>query len=165
MVEFALVAPLFFFLIMALIDGSTALMATNGMEAAVANAARRGAISEQGTDIDRNILAEIDNRFNGLVGVEIERIVVYSAESFDAVPSQACQTGGGDQTCVVYGPADVGTAPDCDAAAYWCSAERDPGELAGVWVVSRYRSISGLTPISFRWTDAAQAIIEPEVVR
>lgn len=165
MVEFAIVVPVFIAVIMAIIDFSGAIFARNELGAGAANGARQGTIAEQAEGADAAILKQIRTSTDLMVNATVNRVVVYAATSTEEPPSQACQTGSGDPSCVIYsGQALQATSPDCPKGA-WCADRRFSNDLIGVWISAEYRPITGLTPIRFTWDDQAVALIEPQVQR
>ncbi|MFV0260386.1 MAG: TadE/TadG family type IV pilus assembly protein [Acidimicrobiales bacterium] len=169
-VEFALVGPLFFLLLAAIIDLSVGLFTLDGASSAAAEAARVGSIARNSPDADAQILDTFTARSSLGVGLTTHRVVVYQASGSDAGPPAECLAGRQRDGCNVYEGATL-THPMslCSGAGGstggWCPALRADGHLLGVWFSVEYDGLTGVLPL--HWTRHAYAVaeIEPAPVR
>ena len=157
LVEFALVAPLFFLLVFGMIEGAALFFARNTIGLAASDAVREASLASNATDED--VLSVIARAEDNAFGSNITRVILFRAEDEKAEPSSACLTGGGDSDCVVYDGSVLGstTFPACTAG--WCNRSNPDG--IGVWIVADYDGLTGLNPFPISWTVQKFALIEP----
>ncbi len=107
MVEFALISPLFFFLLFAGIEMGLMFRAHLAVEDMSRNAARVASIQRNDPNADQAILQVIADRADALSG-DVQKVIIYSADTLDAGLPAAC-IGPGDvpitvlNTCNAYG--------------------------------------------------------------
>ncbi len=159
LVEFALVAPLFFLLIFAIIEGSALFYARNTIGLAAADASRAGSIDSFAADADVGIVKSLADAEDRVFGAKIDRIIIFRAEEDGAIPSAGCRSGVSDSTCAVYEPANF-DSPSCSG---WCPSNRQPDDLLGVWVETTYEGLSGMNPFNVTWSEQRFSLVEPEL--
>ena len=189
LLETMLVAPVFFALILSLLEFGLIYRDTLTSADAVANGARAGAVigprtTDSGVSADFEIIRQVRNSL-GSVPVEwIDRIVVFKASGPGAgspasqVPS-ACKTGGSvTNVCNVYDPANAFLAVDTGNNAFfancpsgracsWRPASRRNGptsaaiDYLGVWIRIDRPYITGMFGDQFTIDQAFIVRLEP----
>jgi len=155
MIEFALIAPVFFLLLFTIIEGSAAFYARNTIGLAIADSARAGSIGGSDADVITKTVASTDKAF----GSDVELIIIYKASDVDSEPEASCIAGVSGPSCAVYGPSSF-VSPTCSG---WCKADRNADDLLGVWVRTKFNGITGANPFNFTWIDKSITIVEPGV--
>lgn len=161
-VEAAIVTPVVLGVILLILEGGFLLFNHLTVNHAVTDAARVAIVARNDEEADARILHELRDRTVGVRRDEIDRIVIFRADSFDDVPAESCITepviDAGGATCSVYGAADLDRVAD-HLTCGWCPSDRNERELIGVWVRVDHRSLTGLTP-EITLTDQAILAIE-----
>jgi hypothetical protein len=164
MIESAIVAPLFFLLIFAIIEGGllfrTYLTATNASR----DAARAASVSDNRSMADFAILRSVAKGSAGVSRADVIRIVVFLGNRTDghkSTPQGGCATGIATAGfCNVYGASDLdlteaqyravsytkddtwaGTARDYNLGGFGAQAGTD---FLGVQVVLRHNAVTGV---------------------
>jgi hypothetical protein len=147
--EFALVAVVLFTIVFGLL-----VRANNSVESSTDEAARRGAIAGASPSADWMVLQQLQVR-GALTVADIDRVVIFRADSSDSQPSELCRGGtavAGE--CNVYEREDFDLAssafncsnPALDAS--WCPTLRSDSatdfDYIGVWVEATHRGLTGV---------------------
>lgn len=149
-VEFALVAPVFFFIVFAGIEMGFMFRANLSVEDMTRNATRVASIVRDDPDADQAILAEIDARTGSLNG-EILSVVIFSANSLqDGMPAGCITPTGGlmdiSGVCNSYSAAEVSSVASGSTpvrTAYDAST-RNQWDVIGVAIRYRQDSVTGV---------------------
>ena len=150
MVEFALVAPLFFFVVFGAIESGFMFRTHLVLEDMSRSAAREASIERNNANADIEILRAIETRDQSLPG-RIEQIIIFEANGLDAELPAACIDGSGNGfpvggLCHVYPGSlyeDViaGTSPV--ATVGYPAPDRDEWENIGIYVEMDYNFVTG----------------------
>lgn len=166
-IEAALVTPLFFMLVLGLVDGSYALFGDHVVRGAAASGGRAASALADDPDADFRVLDAVRRDVSGISRQALVRVVVYRAAAFGDPPSTSCQNGNpssGSQPCNVYEGEDLDLDPDpesyeyCSGGSpdrYWCPRDRNTTlnpravpkqypDYVGVWVLARHEPLVGL---------------------
>lgn len=180
-IEAAFVTPVFFTLVLGIIELGLAM----NSELALSHATRAGTrvASASGNDkfADYGIIKSLSREISALPKGQIKQIVVYRASKFGEAPSTGCQGGTGANpgtsttapACNVYTVADftrpkaewgcLATSPD----RFWCPTKRKVttinggSEYVGVWVKVEHRWVSWLFGKTVTLTDQSVIRLEP----
>lgn len=151
MLEFGLVAILFFALIFGLIDGGLLIRAHTVTGDAADDAARRGAVAAGAEDADYQILQQV--KATGVhKSARLNHVVVYRVRDGRDGPSTLCKDGTAvSKECNVYTRAELDTAKgafNCssfDLDGSWCPTTRlAESREVGVWIDVTYDSLTGV---------------------
>ena len=150
MVEFALVAPLFFFIVFGGIELGLAFRSYLALENLSRSAARIASIERANPDSDQAIIDRIANQVDPLQG-EVQAIVIFQADSLDAeVPSDCTSTGSIGNACNTYTLTDgdfTMIAPIGDqgfpSAPTGAHPGRQAGDNVGIHIVFDYTYATG----------------------
>ena len=174
-VEAAFITPVFFALVLGMIEIGLAM----NDYLALANASRAGArvASASGNDVyaDYGILQAVEREAAALNQNDIKLVVVYKPSGFGEAPTQTCQNGNSVAgVCNVYRPADFnrpeedfGCRADRNLDKYWCPSSRDVSlsgngsDYVGVWMKIEHPWITKLLGISKTLTDSSVIRLEP----
>lgn len=159
-VEFALIAPLFFFFIFTVIESSSFLYARNTVGMANTDVARDASIAASKGTTDNEIVNKLVQYNNRTFGVELKRIVIYKASDLSSEPDDSCKQGTSGPTCAVYDAEDF-VSPVCKG---WCGKDRRPDDYLGIWTLTNYSSIARIGIFDMDWTDHSVVLLEPEVL-
>lgn len=148
MVEFALVSPLFFFVVFAAIESGLMFRTNLVLEDMSRSAARVGSIERDDPNSDIQILREIRNADNTLPGQVAMVIIFEGADLNGNLPAGCIDPSGNPQTvpgiCSSYDSnyEDVisGSSP---IQPGWVAADRDQWEYLGVYVQYDYSFVTG----------------------
>lgn len=149
MVEFAIVSPLFFFVVFAAIEGGLMFRTHLVLEDMSRSAARVAAIERDDPGADPAILTSVFNRDASLPG-GVSKVIVFSAATLDSELPAACIDTVTDQpfpvagVCNAYG-ADYGLVADGSVPPQTNlgPAERDQWKNLGVYVEYEYNFVTG----------------------
>lgn len=177
LVEFAVVAPLFFTLIFAVLEFGLAFNTYLGVANTSRSSARVASAMANEPEADYAILRSVVKSSSTMVRGDIQRIVVFRAATPDSQVPAACRTAtvGIPNTCNVYLPAnfaDPDTAYGCGGAdldRFWCPTVRKvavtgaqgPPDYIGVWVEAQHGMLTGFFGSSRTLTDQTVMRIEP----
>ena len=142
-VEAAFIAPVVLFLLFAIVEGGNLLYANLSVEEMTGHAARTASLVRNSTDADVKILDRIEAESGASQMGNIKQVVVYKATSRDAGPDDSCKQGVASLVCSTYGPGDFDKTA-AQLSCGWCPADREHGDLIGVWVEYRQPSVSGI---------------------
>lgn len=174
MIEAAIVTPIFFALVFAIVELGFAM----NDNLAVAHATRAGSrvASASGNDLftDYAILRSIDRESAALDHTQIKRIVVYKATGPGAGPTPGCKGGIPSLgECNVYTAADL-TKPKTDFGCdvnqdldeFWCPNTRDVilkggTDYVGVWMKVEHPYVTKMFGSSVTFTDSSVIRLEP----
>jgi hypothetical protein len=121
-VEAAFITPVFFALVLGIMEGGLYMKDYLAMSSAVRAGARSASAAGADGQADLYTLYDISNEASGLGGNQIQYVVIYKATGFGAAPSASCQAGTSSQgdlsgtpptragACNVYTPADIAKA-------------------------------------------------------
>ena len=158
LVEFALVSIVLLVIVLGLIEGGLMVRASNGLENAVDDAARRGSIAGADSSADYEILQQLKRR--GITRVSrINRVVIYRADVSTALPNPTCMGGiAVSGECNVYDRADLDLpqaafgCTNSDLDSNWCPINRGPstGEFSylGVYIDATHEAVVGAIDVS-----------------
>jgi hypothetical protein len=189
LLETLLVAPVFFMLVLGIMEFGLVYRDVLTTADAAANGARTGAVigprtTDSGVSADFEIIRQVRNSLGSIPVEWIDRIVIYKASgpgagsAADQVPN-ACKTGGSvNGVCNVYDPANAFLAvdtgnneffADCPTgrACPWRPASRRNGpttseiDYIGVWIRLDRPYVTGLFGDDFTVEQAYVVRLEP----
>lgn len=177
-VEAAVIAPIFFLLLFAILEFGIAMRSYLALSNAVRDGAREAAVEANEGDADYNAVNLISSAGAVIPDGNIDRIVVYHADGPDGEPSAGCKAGTPSavhgQECNVYGAGDFGRDIadfGCDPLVpspdrFWCPADREvsragPPDWVGVWIQIQHPWVTGLFGSDLTMTDNMVMRIEP----
>ena len=149
--EFALVAPLFFFVMFGGIEVGLMFRSNLTLSDAARNGARVGSIERSSAEADRAIITRIYNQSQNLNG-DIKRIVIYKADTMASSVPDDCKTGASKAgVCNVYVTAEGGGGDDLKAISEgggtlqtgYDSADRLKLTNIGIWIEYEYSYVTG----------------------
>lgn len=182
LVEGAIVALPFFILILGILEFGFLFKAYLSVSNATSQGARSASTSGDEVDADFQILTSIDRAFAAIPREEIERIVIFKADSPEDTPNPGCLTGGIPGECNSYTESDFellqadfnckaaptpGVANDDD----WCPADRntyvnntsgDPIDYIGIYIEYEYQYITGMFGSAASFSDQTVLRLEPQ---
>ena len=176
LVEAAFITPLFFLLVLGIIEFSLAM----NDDLALAHSVRAGSrvASASGNDVyaDYGILQAIKRESAALGEDKIERIVVYEATGPGEGPTDTCKGGTPSSICNVYDAADLTLDKDkfgCreveELDKYWCPTDRKVSlaaggtDYVGVWMQVRHPYVTRMFGRAVTLTDQSVIRLEPRV--
>lgn len=148
MVEFALVSPLFFFVVFAAIESGLMFRTNLVLEDMSRSSARVGAIERDDTNADVEILREIRNADSTLPG-RVKYIMIFKADDLNGNLPAGCLDASGDPVtvpnmCSTYDQSyeDVinGSSPTQPG---WMPVQREEWDYLGVYVEYDYSFVTG----------------------
>lgn len=145
MVEFALVAPLFFAIIFGGIEVGLMFRSYLAVENLSRSAARIASIERNNATADDLILTRIDNLTAGIQG-DVTRVVIFKADTLNAVVPPACANGNPLAGCNVYTVTDGNVAGviGSGGGSGFAPASRVPGQdNVGIYVEFEYQFATG----------------------
>ena len=153
LVEAAILTPLFFLLIIGLMEGAWLLFGEHAIRGSASAGVRTASALANDADADYRALQSVKNSIDTLGRGKLTRVVVYRANGYGDAPTAACRAGTQvTGLCNVYDGADLSrpvadfgctaTSPD----RYWCPLSRktatsgpdSPPDYIGVWVEARH---------------------------
>lgn len=177
LVEFAVVAPLFFALIFAVIEFGLAFNSYLGVANTSRTSARVASAMANEPEADYAVLRSVVKSSSSMVRGEIQRIVVFRAATPDSPVPADCRTAtvGVFGSCNVYLPpnfADPESAYGCGGIRldrFWCPTARKvaitgaqgPPDYIGVWVQAEHGMLTGFFGSNRTITDQTVMRIEP----
>lgn len=149
MVEFALISPLFFFLLFAGIEMGLMFRSHLAIEDISRNAARVSSIKRADADADQAILQVVADRADALSG-DIKKVIIFSAPTLDSELPPGC-IGPGDtpqtqpNTCNAYGEnyADVPGDASLVETGGLTDAERSQWRNLGIYIEYEHQYVTG----------------------
>ena len=163
LLEAAIVTPVFFLLVFAVIDFGMMYKDRAAINSASSTGARIGSSSGSDGLADYYILQGVKKDLSALQRSQITRIVVFKASSFNGSPTTGCKNGTTRATdaCNVYTAADL-VAPTSsfgcqtgDMDLGWCpsirktaltAANGGPPDYIGVWIKTRFNTFTKVIP-------------------
>ncbi len=150
LVEFALVAPLFFAVVFGGIEIGLMFRSYLSLEDVTRASARVASVQRNADDADTAILNTIAARTNGLQG-DVTKIIIFNAATLDDGLPAACISGdvavsqSSPVACNAYDIADGDVAAAAAGAVEngWPAAERDPFENIGIYIEYEYQFATG----------------------
>jgi Flp pilus assembly protein TadG len=145
--EFALIAPFFFFVVFGGIEIGLMFRSHLALEDMSRSAARVASVERASVNADGQILQRISDRSAALNG-DVEKVIIYSAETLDAPLPTECETVSASvaNKCNVY----IVTGGDVQAivdAAVWetglTAAERGQWKNLGIYIEYDYEYVTG----------------------
>lgn len=145
--EFALIAPFFFFVVFGGIEIGLMFRSHLALEDMSRSAARVASVERANVNADGQILQRIADRAGALNG-DVDKIIIYSAETLDASLPTECETVSASvaNKCNVY----IVTGGDVQAivdAAVWetglTPAERSQWKNLGIYIEYDYEYATG----------------------
>jgi len=149
--EFALIAPLFFFVIFGGIEVGLMFRSNLTVSDLTRNAARIGSIERTSADADRAILGRVYWQSQNLNG-DIQRVVIFKADSLSSeVPSNCLSGGSVSDVCNVYITPAGGGSDDIKALSEgtgnlqtgYLPASRTQLTNIGIFVEYEYQYVTG----------------------
>ena len=177
-IEAAVVAPVFFLFLFAILEFGVAMRSYLALSNAVREGAREASVEAADSDADFSVVSIVNSAGAVIPDSRIERFVVYHASGPDQEPSAACQAGTpssvAGQECNVYTAADFARPESefgCDVLIpspdrFWCPTGREtsraaPPDWVGVWMQVRHPWVTGLFGPELTMTDHLVMRIEP----
>lgn len=174
-VEAAFVTPIFFALVLGVIELGLIMNNYLGLAHSVRAGARVASASGNEIFADYGIMASVKREAAALGDDQIQLVVVYKAEAFGSAPTATCQGGTSVVgVCNVYTPADLalpkedwGCRPDRNIDRYWCPTTRkvtltgDGTEFVGVWMKIEHDWVTKLFGSTTTLTDSSVIRLEP----
>ena len=172
LIEFALVAPIFFFVVFSGIEVGLMARSFLSLQDAGRTAARTAAVERSDVNADLAIAEVIDARLSSLTG-ELQRVVVYNAASLSSVIDDVnmglCVDATFSSTpgqCTVYSSAaldsliDAGplTADSAPTGGGYLPSQRSEGNFIGIYVEYDHRSVTGFFDTMTMRSDTVQVI-------
>jgi hypothetical protein len=149
MVEFALISPLFFFLLFAGIEMGLMFRSHLAIEDISRSAARVASIKRNDADADQAILQVVADRAGRLSG-DVKKVIIFSAPTLDAdLPSGCIGVADTPQTqpntCNAYGTdySDVPGDPSLVESGGLTAAERSQWQNLGVYIEYEHSYVTG----------------------
>lgn len=145
--EFALIAPFFFFVVFGGIEIGLMFRSHLALEDMSRSAARVASVERASVNADGQILQRISDRSAALNG-DVEKVIIYSAETLDAPLPTECETVSASvaNKCNVY----IVTGGDVQAivdAAVWetglTATERGQWKNLGIYIEYDYEYVTG----------------------
>lgn len=159
MVEAAIVAPLLFFLIFALMDAGLYYGQANSLSYATRRGAHAASVTGATGLADYDVLQAMKNSLSFVPDKNIDRIVVFHASGWNDKPSAACTDGagvpgGGEGACNIYTTNDFkrpttdfgdGGWPNDDNYPAWLRDDhRGTTDFVGVWIRAKCMCVTGV---------------------
>ena len=177
LVEGALVAPLFFLLILILLEFGLVFRQYLTLTSAVRSTARTASTGGNDGNADYLALQQLKSSVVAIQTSEIKFIVIYNAPTVESTPENdaslaGCLTSSQTNKCNRYLASDLSLGPSsfgCGASApdrFWCPTDRnvaltDPPDYVGIYMKTSYTTFTGVFPNPFALTDSAVFRIEP----
>lgn len=169
-VEAAVIAPVFFLLLFAILEFGIAMRSYLALSNAVRDGAREASVEANDSDADFNAVNLIDSAGAIIADSRIDRIVIYHATGPGAEPTAGCRAGTPSATpgqeCNIYDSSDFGRAESdfgCDPMVpspdrFWCPTDREsaqsaPPDWVGVWMQVDHPWVTGLFGSGLTMTD------------
>jgi hypothetical protein len=181
LVEGAVVAPLFFLLLFAILEFGLVFRQYLTMSTASRNATRTASTAGNAGQADYLTLQEIKRSTRAIRSDEITFIVIFKASDptasiEDDAALQPCLVASQAGTCNRYVASDLDRPSsqfgDCSAASstpdhYWCPTSRDvalsgPPDYVGVYIRTRYRAITGIFGRDYDFGEQTIYRLEPQ---
>ena len=152
MVEAAIVTPLVFFVLMALMDAGLYFGQSLSLQYAARGGARAASVAGADGLADYDVLKAVNSGLVFVPNSRITRVVVYRAATWNDKPSTSCMagiavSGGGIGSCNVYTMTDAKRPTTDFGVGGWTGDDSYPGWLrnnhrgqadyVGVWITSK----------------------------
>lgn len=164
LVEFAFALPILMLFLLGIFEFGFGWRQKIFVERAAQSGGRTAASTANDRLADFDALRAVDSQLSGAGSVELERVVIWKATSFDSEVPPACEGGTSVAgLCNVYTAAQVQTAlptgfgtsgGTCRGGSWdsaWCPTTRDntpPGaDLVGIAVYAKYSTITNILPV------------------
>ena len=142
MVEFALVAPLFFMVVFGGIEIGLMFRSYLAVENISRSGARIASIQRDSPDADDAILDRIENQVAPLQG-DVTQIVIFKADALDDDVPTNCLTSSQSGSCNSYAVPDGDVALANPGTLGWDPTTRRAGDNIGIHIVFEYRYATG----------------------
>jgi Flp pilus assembly protein TadG len=180
LVEGAIIAPLFFFLIFGVMEFGLVFRQYLTVSTASQNGTRTASTQGNLADADYATLQQLQHSLTAVKSSEISYIVIFKAtgtnSSMDSSPLSACKTASVANLCNRYTttdfsrPAsDFGNCPSVTTGPdhYWCPLGRNvsaagPPDYLGVYIASTYKAITGVFGKNFTFGTQTIYRLEPQ---
>lgn len=165
LLEAAIVTPLFFLLVFAVIDFGMMYKDRAAINSAASTGARLGSSSGSDPLADYYILQGMKKDLSALNRSQITRIVVFETTAFNGSATTNCKNGTPSSSdgaaCNVYSSSDLdlpSSSFGCDSGdpdTYWCPTTRKtaitaasggPPDYIGVWIKTRFTTFTKVIP-------------------
>lgn len=171
LVEAALISPIVFLLVFAIIDGGMFFKDFLAVGTASRDGARAGIAQEADALADWDILRAVERGLTAVNRSDVELIVVFKATALDDVPSAACRAGNPQSgACNVYSRSDLDLTLDQFKVKpqHWKGQDRDitaggGTDLVGVYVRSRHTFAVGVLGQSRAIEETTVMRMEPKL--
>jgi hypothetical protein len=176
MIEAAFVTPVFFMLILGVIEISLAMNDNLALSHSVRAGTRVASASGNDVYADYGIVQSVRRESAALPRAQIKMIVVYKATEIGEPPSITCKNGTPvEDVCNVYTPTDF-TEPKADYGCkdaetldkYWCPYERNViltsstgPDFVGVWMKIEHPWVTKMFGNTLTLTDSSVIQLEP----
>jgi Flp pilus assembly protein TadG len=177
LVEGALMLPIFFLLVFAIIEFGAAYGDKLGASNAVTSGTRTASAGGNDGFADYFILQQVVKSSSAITRGSIEYVVVFKAAGVDSVPTATCRNGTPDaDQCNVYSPSEFAATKaefgcqSLDLDKNWCPSTRKtsqtlasggPPDYIGVYIKVVHTYYTGFFGKSVTLTDQAIIQIEP----
>jgi Flp pilus assembly protein TadG len=184
LVEVALVLPLLCLLAFGTVELGRAWVASNRVEGAASQAARMGAVSGGRVEADRDVLVALRAALPGEALSNVDRVVVFRSATADGTVPAGCVKPSGSTSEV--GTADCNTYTGATLRAttatsmvgfgasptakdrHWAPSGRrdalaDPPDYLGVWIRTKYQSVTGVGFVELTLTASSIHRIQPDL--
>jgi len=144
MVEFAIVSPLFFFVVFAAIESGLMFRTNIVLEDMARSGGRAGSIARSDLDADEQIIRRIADADSALPG-DIQQVVIFKASSLDEEVPAGCidLTGPVVGVCSTYDSTYADILTTHIPSPGWVAATRQEGDFLGVYVEYDYDFVTG----------------------
>ena len=142
MVEFAIVSPLFFFVVFAAIESGLMFRTNIVLEDMARSGGRAGSIARNDLDADEQIIRRISDADSALPG-DIKKVIIFEAASLDQEVPANCLLGAPTAQCSTYDANYADILTTHMPSPGWVAANRDEGEFIGVYVEYDYNFVTG----------------------
>lgn len=142
MVEFAIIAPLFFLVVFGGIEVGLMFRSYLALEDVTRTAGRVASIERNNVDADTAILASLENSTSLLQG-EVQSVVIFRARSLDAELPAGCDAGSVPGVCNHYTVASSDFSTATSTGDLWPSTSRTEDDNIGIHIEFDYRYATG----------------------
>ena len=184
LVEFVLIAPVLVLIVAGIFEFGLAFRDSMTLSNGLRSGARVGSNAGREREADFTILKSVEAAMTAVPTAQINRLIVYKAQTADSSVPAACLaitgSGGVNGVCNVYQTSDLarpledfGDATSCSGTApdrYWCPTSRQNqqalgADYLGVWMEIRYNFVTGVLPgTGLTIRDKAIMRLEPRLI-
>jgi len=178
LVEAALVTPVFFLMVFALMDGAWVLYGDHVIRGSASAGVRSASALANDGDADYQALAAVRRNIATIGSDKLVRVVVYRANGYGDQPTSDCRGGTPVAgVCNVYDGSDLtraasefGCTPGVSPDRYWCpltrktatSGPNSPPDYIGVWIRARHVPLTGVIIDADRYVETHSVLrVEP----